>query len=297
MMKMIHPQFHQAINLLLLLFLGKYMAHIYLPWTEIITVIVFAVIAEHMIAYIKNGHIPYVSFSSVSTAVGIILMMASPHVWILLLVLFSALLQKHFLTYAHRHFFNPSNFALMTGMLFFYHQSHIVLGQLGDAVWLAVLVVMLGIWILIRVDRWTIPVVYILTYLLLQYLLVVRSDPVVLMEDIMYRFYSVSFIVFILFMLTDPRTTPPKHWQQVLFGLMTATMTVWLDFDYGFRIQHLFMPLFVFAPLAVLAGIASERHCITYGLVATVVLILVLSVSAIIHIELQPPYHLEMSVR
>jgi len=296
MMNITHPQFHQALNLLLLLLLGKYTAHIYLPWTEIIALIVFSLIVEHVLYYIKKGDLSCVSFSSVSTAIGIMLMMASAHVWILFAVLLLALLQKHFLTFGDQHFFNPSNFALMMGMLFFYDQSHIVLGQLGDAGWLTALVVLLGIAILVRVDRWIIPVAYIVAYLLLQYLIVVRSDPILLMEDIWYRFYSVSFIVFILFMLTDPRTTPRKHWQQMLFGVMMAMVTVWLDFNHGFRVQHLFMPLFVFAPLAVSAALLKKTDRYMTRLLVTSTVILVLAVSAIIHIESQPPYHLEMAV-
>jgi Na+-translocating ferredoxin:NAD+ oxidoreductase RnfD subunit len=290
---MMHPQLHQFVNLGLLLLLGKYVAHIYLPRQSMLAILFFTLFAEHLFLYLKEKKLRYFSFSALSTAIGVMLMMATPHLWILLTVIALGLLQKHFLQCRGEHFFNPSNFALIMGLLFFYTEAHIVMGQLGDDRWLEIFVLLLGISILVRVDRWIIPVVFILSYLLLQDAFIVSSDPVLLIEDLYRRFYSVSFIVFILFMLTDPRTTPKKFWHQAVFAILVAFGSTLLDYYNGFRVQHLFMSLFFLSPPVLLLSKWEERS-IRKKLVSLTAVVLFLALGAIIYIELQPPYYFEM---
>ena len=220
-------------------------------------------------------------------------MMVTTHYIIYFVVILFALLQKQFLHYHKQHFFNPSNFALIIGLLFFYHDAHFVLGQLGHEIWLLWGVGILGIFILYRIDRWVIPISFVLTYLIFQYFIIVHTDPVLIMEDIYYRFYSVSFIVFILFMLTDPKTTPTKKCSQVVFATAIASLTTLLDYYYGFRVQHLFIVLFFSSPLVIL--IEEYKNSLdkrTFLLM--MLLIVILSLSAIIYIQIQAPYYFEM---
>ena len=291
---MIHSQLQQFINLGLLLLLGKYAAHIYLPWKDIFFIMLVTVSVEHLMLYIKRKEIAFFSFSSLSTATGVMLMMVTPHLWIVVLLIASGLFQKHFLTYKEKHIFNPSNFALMTGLLFFYHDAHIVLGQLGDSKWLVMVVLVLAASILYRVDRWVIPLGFSLFYLLFEYLFLVKSDPVLIMESVYDRLYSVSFIVFVLFMLTDPKTTPKRYGQQLLFATLVAFGATLLDYCNGFRVQHLFMALFATAPTVPLYANWQDiderkRVLLLCGMM------LFLALSAIIYIEMQEPYYFEMS--
>ena len=289
----LHPQLQQLINLLLLLVVGKYIAHIYLTWEEIIGILLFTFFIEHLFYYLRNKTLNFISFSSLSTAIGVMLMMVTTHYTIYFVVLFFALLQKQFLHYHKQHFFNPSNFALIIGLLFFYHDAHLVLGQLGHEVWLLWAVTIVGALILYRVDRWAVSLSFIVSYLIFQYFIIVQTDPVVIMEDIYYRFYSVSFIVFILFMLTDPKTTPTKRVYQVIYATAISFFTTALDYIYGFRVQHLFMILFICSPWVVL----FEQYAKTLDkkrLIFVSSVVLVLALSAIIYIQMQAPYYFEM---
>ena len=289
---MIYPQFQQLVNLGLLLLLGKYAAHIYLPWKYILLILLVTMCIEHLMLYMKENEITFFSFSSLSTAIGVMLMMVTSSIWMTMLLITFGLFQKHFLQYKNTHFFNPSNFALMMGLLFFYQDAHIVLGQLGDSAGLGIVVALLGISILYRVDRWIIPLSFVIVYLVLQYVFVVSNDPVLILENIYDRFYSVSFMVFILFMLTDPKTTPQKGWQQIIFSVFIAAVATLLDYTHGFRVQHLFMSLFVLSPLVPLLMKWKKFHSKT--LLVMSIAMLFLSLSAIIYIEMQPPYYFEM---
>jgi Na+-translocating ferredoxin:NAD+ oxidoreductase RnfD subunit len=280
-------QLLQFLNLLLLMALGYFTAHIYLSYEVILLVLLFSMLFEHLLIYIKEKKLAYFSFSALSTALGVMLMMVTPHPWIYMIVIAFGLLQKHALRYGGKHIFNPSNFALITALLFFYKDAHIVLGQLGDAPWLAMGVVAVGMVVLWKAERWLIPTAFVLAYTGFQYLGIVRSDPVILFEDITLRFYSVSFIVFILFMLTDPRTTPSKAVYQLLFGAGVAFFATIMDYWYGFRVQHLFIALFL---LSALQTIWLERKRDLRFIAALFLFVL----SAIIYIQMQAPYYFEM---
>jgi len=286
-------QLQQFINLFLLVLLGYFTANFQLSIFNMIIVLTVSVVWEYFLIYLTKKTRTYFSFSAMTTALGVMLMVVTAHLWIIMLLIALGLLQKHFLVWKGKHFFNPSNFALMAGLLFFYHNAHIVLGQLGDSIWLLCLTMILALMILYRVDRWIIPVSFSFFYLLLQYIFIVGNDPVLIMEEVVYRFYSVSFIVFVLFMLTDPKTTPENSWQQLLFSFAVALFATVLDYMHGFRVQHLFMALFAISP-TVLLWINRKEILQHKSLILFSGILLLLSLGAIIYIESQPPYYFEM---
>ena len=281
-------QLHQFINLIILFTLGAYFAHIYLSFSALALLLVFTFMFEHTLIYLRYKKIDYISYSSLSTAMGVAMMMVSTYSYILMILIALALLQKHFLRYKDIHYFNPSNFALMSGLLLFYTKTHIVLGQLGDEFWLSSFLLLMALFILSRVDRWLIVVAFVFFYILFEYYLVVRYDPVIILDNIVDRFYSVSFMLFILFMLTDPKTTPSNEYLQLLFGLLIAFGGALMDRLYGWRVEHLFEVLFLSTPLFALS---KKRDKINFFIVS---ILFVLSMSAIIYIQLQPPYYFEM---
>lgn len=287
-----HLQLQQFINLILLLILGKYFAYIYLPWDSIVLVMVSTFILEHAFIYLKEREINYISFSALSTTMGAMLMLVTPHIWIIVIAVSMGLVQKHFFRINDRHIFNPSNFALVIGVFLFYGNVHIVTGQLGDKAWLIGILLILGIPILYRANRWIIPICFSISYLILQYYIVVSNDPVMIMEEIYYRFYSVSFMLFVLFMLTDPLTTPSSVRHQIVFAILTALTTTVLDYISGFRVQHIFLSLFL-VTIFTLYSERKENNC-SKKLCIWLWIVLFLVLGVIINIEMQLPYYFEM---
>ncbi len=284
-------QLHQNLNLLLLAVVGSLFANIYISWSEIALIIIFTLSIEHLFLYFNKGRSFYFSYSGLSTAISAIVLMYSPNLWIYFIVITLGLAQKHFITFGGKQLFNPSNFALIMALLFFYRDSHIISGQLGDEPWLALIASVLAFAILVRANRWVISVAFIIAYLLLQYFLIIGYDPVILFEDIYHRFYSVTFILFIYFMLTDPPVTPSSYKEQILFAILVALMATLLDRYFGYRVQHLFMSVFFFSFFVHYRTFKtlSSRE-ITY-----LVTIFCLMVGVLFYIELQPPYYFEMN--
>jgi len=284
-------QLQQFINLFLLLLLGYFNANIYLSGYALATILLFTISLEYLFSLYKKTKIHHFPFSSLTTAIGVILMMVSSQYWVYFIVITLALVQKHFLRLKAGHIFNPSNFALIMALLLFYDNAHIVLGQLGDDAWFLYMVLFVGMVILWQAKRWIISLVFVFSYLSFQYVFIVALDPLIIFEDIYERFYSISFVVFILFMLTDPRTTPTTIWKQVLFAFSIALMATLMDYGYGFRVQHLFLVLFgisSFYTLFMRQALSSKQERVWAG----ILFILVLAV--IIFIQNQVPYYFEM---
>lgn len=96
---MLNPQLQQLLNLIVLLFLGKYYAYVYPSWMTIAVVLSVTVLVEHLLIFLKYKHIKYFSYSALSTAIGIILMLVTLKLWIVLVVIVLALVQKHFIIF------------------------------------------------------------------------------------------------------------------------------------------------------------------------------------------------------
>ncbi len=271
--------------------MGTWISNVYLLWSEIFFILLFTALFElFLISLFKKKPI-FFPFSALITAMGVVLMMASTSWWMYMVVIALGLIQKQMLQFNEQHFFNPSNFALILGLFLFYDEAHIVLGQLGDAFWLNGLLLVMAFFILVRVNRWIIPLSFAFFYLLLQYLWVVSFDPVMIMEEIYYRFYSVSFILFMVFMLTDPKTTPSKPYQQIIFSLLIALFSVALDHYNGFRVQHLFLALFLFS---LFVPFVTQWNKVTPRGWLMSFLLLLIAITVIINIEMKPPYYFTM---
>ncbi len=283
-------QLHQNLNLLFLLIVGSFVGNIYLGWKEILVILFFSLVVEHFFLYLNKDRAFYLSYATLSTAVGVIVLMYATQLWIYLFAITLGLFQKHFLTIEGKHLFNPSNFSLMMVLLFFYKDAHMVTGQLGDDPWLVIAISLLAIVILIRVDRWVIPFVFVFFYVGLEYLLVVGYDAVVLFEDIYERFYAGTFVLFIYFMLTDPPVTPTLRSVQVLYACCIAFIAVGMDRYFGYRVQHLFMAVFLLSPLVTLYQMKLEKSTRFKWLL----IILLVTLGIISMIEMQPPYYFEM---
>ena len=188
-------------------------------------------------------------FSAVTTAIGVILMVYSPHLWLYLVLVFLALLQKYLIKVENRHIFNPSNFAILILVLLFGRFGAVSGGTLGHNQLLWIFTLFLAIWILYRVDRWVLSLVFGVAYLFFENLFIVGYDYTTFFEDIFERFYSVSFILFILFMLTDPATTPKSKTSQAIFAVLIALVASLLDRYFGFKSWHIFFALSLISPL------------------------------------------------
>ncbi len=243
-------QFQQFINLILLTSIAYYNQSLQISPLMVAVLVLFAMAFESILIN-KRVYIPY---SAGVTALGVVLMVGWLKWYIPFIIIALAILQKRFLTIGHNHIFNPSNFAVVVALLLFYPKALPIIGQLGfQGYFVLILTVVMAIFILIRVNRVAIPLTFIAIYIILEYLIVRGYNPNWEFTHFVNQFYTTSFIVYILFMLTDPKTTPDNLYLQILFAILVATILVTLELLTSQRVWNLFLALFItsilFVPL------------------------------------------------
>ncbi len=89
--------------------------------------------------------------------------------------------------------------------------------------------------------------------------------------------------------MTDPAITPSKKGHQALFGVSLAIITTILDKLYNFRVQHIFISLFILSPSVIILSSKLNKRDKIISLIAIIFIITV-----VITIENRPPYYIEM---
>lgn len=240
-------QVWQLANLLLLFAIANWYLALPVTLRDILVILGAAVAFEHALIYLKKGEVRFFSYSSLITALGVIFLLRSTEIWIYILVVFIAFAQKHFLTVKGRHFLNPSNVAVVVGLALFPYQTSTSPHQWGNAWWLGVLMAALGLAITFRVNRAVIPVVFAVVYTSLNLMFI---NPSWLAASAM--LFSGSFLLFIFFMMTDPRATPDTMLYQAVFAIWVAVATYLIELNFGYFQINMFAALFLvslFVPL------------------------------------------------
>jgi hypothetical protein len=236
-------QFQQLLNLSLLIFLAYSNNTLQTSLYMVFILSIYATIFELWLNFYLDKKL-YIPYSATITALGVVLMVGWIAWYIPFVIIALALLQKKFLKIDNKHIFNPSNFAVIVAMALFYPKAAPIVGELGKNSFIILIVLLLGAIILFRVNRLLISLSFVIFYTLLEYLIIGNSDPMWNFDHFIIKFYSTSFIVYTIFMLTDPITTPNSLIKQVLFAFVVALIAVLLDYFVGMHTRNLFISLF-----------------------------------------------------
>jgi len=268
----------QMFNLLTLMFIGKLVLNFPITWVQIGAVIAFGILLEHAILFYKQRALTFFSYSAVSTALGVTFLLRAVDLYIFLIVMAIAILQKHFLKIDGKHFLNPSNVAVIAGLSLFPYQTYTSPEQWGAFWWLGVLMMILGFYITSRVRRAIIPLVFAISYAAMIYVFLTHN-----LAEIFLILISGSFLLFMFFMLTDPRTTPETNLGQIVFALVIAIIAIVLELFIGVKDINIFLALFVVSfTVPWVRGfewlpVARKRFSIALGTLAVLVLSLYFS--------------------
>jgi Na+-transporting NADH:ubiquinone oxidoreductase subunit NqrB len=215
-------------------FLGCFLAYVLafreftLPWAELAAVFAAALLAqvglERLFALPRSG-LRSALISALS--LGLLLRTDSPAVAALAGLL--AISSKFLLRWRGKHFFNPTNFGILATVLLT-GQAWISPGQWGSGALLAFAIAGLGLLVTRRIGRLDISLAYLGAYagLLLLRALELGERP----EVFLHRLSSGALIVFVFFMISDPRSTPDARGGRVLFATLVAVLAHVLQFRF-----------------------------------------------------------------
>ncbi|NOU68640.1 hypothetical protein GC096_31900 [Paenibacillus sp. LMG 31461] len=153
-----------------------------------------------------------------------------------------AILSKHLLVYKKKPVFNPAAFGLLLSILFF-QTGQSWWGAFGDLpVWTIGFLFLGGYMVTNRVNKFPQVFSFLSVYFLL--LLLLGFIHVGEAADAFRPPFINASLFFALFMLTDPPTSPVSNKEQVVFGLLSATVGVVI---YGFfgGLMYLFIGLLI----------------------------------------------------
>ncbi len=170
--------------------------------------------------------------SALPTALSLSLLLRThdPAIWVGACVI--AMGSKYLLRVNGKHLFNPSAFAIVV-LLAASSQVWMSPGQWGTRLWLAALVGAMGGMVLSRVARLDIALTFLIAHMSL---LLLRAwslgDPLTIP---LHQIQSGAVLIFALFMLTDPRSTPDSRAGRLIFAAAVAAAAHLLLFRFQIR--------------------------------------------------------------
>lgn len=186
--------------------------------------------------------------SAMITALGLSLLLRVDHYSTMILAGALAILSKFLFRFQGRHFFNPANFGIIS-VLILTKDAWVSPGQWGEEGWYVLLFVGTGGMILKRVGRWDTTAAFFSAYALLE---AFRNLWLGWTWDVWaHRLMSGSFLLFALFMLTDPRSIPNARVSRLLWAVSIAILTFILR-NHFFMSTAVFWALFALSPLTLI---------------------------------------------
>jgi len=197
---------------------------------QVATLIGAALACEAARAGWRGEALNWKSALSSALSLSLLLRAANPLLWIAAAAL--AIGSKSLIRTGGKHLFNPSAFAIVA-LLPTTGQVWVSPGQWGTAIWLIAIVGTLGALVLTRVARLDIAIAFLTGFLTL---LLCRAwylgDPWAIP---LHQMQSGGLLIFALFMLTDPRSTPDSRTGRLIFATAIAVVAHALLFRWQIR--------------------------------------------------------------
>ncbi len=185
--------------------------------------------------------------SAIITGLGLSLLLRADHYTTMLLAGSLAILSKFLFQIERKHFFNPANFGIIAALTLT-NDAWVSPGQWGDDGWYVLLFVGTGGMVLKRVGRWDTTAAFLGTYTVLE---AIRNFWLGWTWDVFFhRLMSGSLLLFALFMITDPRSSPNARSSRLVWAGCIAVVSFILRNQF-FVPTAIFWALFALSPLSV----------------------------------------------
>jgi Na+-translocating ferredoxin:NAD+ oxidoreductase RnfD subunit len=217
--------------------------------------VITAIVAEALVGRFFWGKWPHLASGYVS-GISVAILIKSNVLWPFIVCALITILSKYVLRVANRHLWNPSNFgvAMMLFLAPMYVASLTV--QAGNNGWSVAAVWLMGGLIMYKLGRFHIPAAFVLTWAPLAFVRAAFTGDSWLTE--IAPITSPMFQLYILFMITDPKTTTKYRWSQTLVAMLVAVVETALRLFFK-DVHSLYHALFIVAPITNLAEIYLLR--------------------------------------
>ena len=214
-------------------------------WTLRLDVIAVAIatclVVQILATKISTGTWQWQSLKSAAiTSLSLCLLLRVDHYSTMVLAGSLAILSKFILQVNQKHFFNPANFGIIAAVTLT-PDAWVSPGQWGESWWYALLFLGCGGMVLSKVGRLDTAMTFLGSYAFLE---AMRNIYLGWTWDVYcHRLMSGSLLLFTLFMITDPRSTPNAQVSRLIWGIAIALLTFILR-NYFFVAPAVFWALF-----------------------------------------------------
>lgn len=174
------------------------------------------------------------------------------------------ILSKYLLRDHERHFFNPSNFAIVMALLLLHGSASVAPGsQWGADYRAAIVIIALGLMMMRRVNRLDLALAWLGGYIVMGLIRMALGQGGLIFA--LGPMTGAEFALFTFSMMPDPKASPPTHRGRIAWGLSIALMDGVLRY---FEIRYsMFFALFVHTAaipvmrwLAMRVGVREREH-------------------------------------
>lgn len=214
-------------------------------WEKFATAIITAIVAELFFYRLLTGKWRNLSSAYISgTSTGILI--RSPLMWPFALCAAISIASKYVLRYKGRHLWNPTNFGVVVMVLIASDYMAILSIQWGSNVWALATIWTVGILTIIKVKKFHICAVYVTSFVIFAWIRSLMGEGVFLGE--VAPLTGPMYQLFVLFMITDPKTTVSTKRGQMIVAFLIALVEMF--FRLGEAVYAPFYALFIVGPLA-----------------------------------------------
>jgi Na+-transporting NADH:ubiquinone oxidoreductase subunit NqrB len=223
---------------------------------QILVAVGGAMLVDMLLAFVLRREI-LVPLSAYITGLSVGILLESYDWRVFLVASTWGIASKYFLRAGDRHFFNPSNFAIVSGIVLSHGIATVAPGsQWGGDFRVALLILGLGLLMMKRVNRLDLVLAWLAGYMVMSLLRVALGQG-----GLVFAFGPMTGAEFTLFtfsMLPDPKTNPPTRRGRIAWGLLIALLDGVLRL---FEVRYsMFYALFTFcALLPVFRLVAAAR--------------------------------------
>jgi Na+-transporting NADH:ubiquinone oxidoreductase subunit NqrB len=199
----------------------------------------------------SKANTPHLTFSTplsaLVTGLSLCLLLRTNSDLTMIFAAMMAIASKFIFRFNQKHWFNPANFGIVSALLF--GSAWISPGQWGHDLWLVLIFAGLGFAVLGKVGRWDTSLAFFASYAALEGIRNLYLGWT--MDVLLHRLSSGSLLLFALFMITDPRSTPNARLGRIFWAILVGIVSFIFQ-NYLFISAAPFWALFVCAPLSVI---------------------------------------------
>lgn len=217
-------------------------------YTKLLTAIGAAFITESVLHRFVVGKFRNLS-SAYTSGISAGILVRSPLLWPYALTAAISIASKYVFRFRGTHIFNPTNFGIVIMLLIASDSMAVLSIQWGNNMWAMFVIWIVGLLVITKVNRANICITYVLSFVFFGWIRSLITGDAFMAE--IAPLTGPMYQLFVLFMITDPKTTLKSKKGQSIVAFLIAFVEFF--FRLGEAVYAPFYALFIVGPIALIA--------------------------------------------